>query len=198
MINKFKNTKAYMDNFSSELVKLLKIEIGRNRVRQYNRKNGSSTVNAPIDAVSKKDQTRSLRASLQSLVKERENSYSIKIEGNQYGLAVDKGRAPGRFPNIGDIADWIRNKPVSIRDIRTGKFKSRTDSNIKSLAYVIGRSISQKGIKPTNFISDAIEMSMGKLDKLGDAIGEDVMINVEDILLKAGYIKKGDNYIIEE
>lgn len=192
MINKFKNTKAYMDNFSSELVKLLKIEIGRNRVRQYNRKNGSSTVNAPIDA------TGSLRGSLQSLAKERENSYSIKIEGNQYGLAVDKGRAPGRFPNIGDIADWIRNKPISIRDIRTGKFKTKTDSSINSLAYVIGRSISQKGIKPTNFISDAIEMSMGKLDKLGDAIGEDVMINVEDILLKAGYIKKGDNYIIEE
>lgn len=35
---------------------------------------------------------------------------------------------------------------------------------------------------------------MAELNNLGDQVGKDVMLNVEDILIKAGYIKKGDNY----
>ena len=38
---------------------------------------------------------------------------------------------------------------------------------------------------------------MVKLNKLGEAVGQDVLLNVDDILLKAGYIKKGDSYIIK-
>ena len=38
---------------------------------------------------------------------------------------------------------------------------------------------------------------MDKLNKLGAAVSEDVSLNLDDILVKAGYVKKGENYIIE-
>jgi hypothetical protein len=38
---------------------------------------------------------------------------------------------------------------------------------------------------------------MVKLSKLGDAVSQDVLLNIEDILMQSGYIKKGDEYILK-
>ena len=191
MINKFKNTKSYLDNFSQELVKLLKIEIGRSRRRRSMNPRGKN-VTAPIDS------TGELKDSIKSISKEQPSKISYNIESLAYGLTVDKGRKAGKKPPpVKDIAQWIKAKPVKLRDAK-GKFVSMNDKKIKSLAGVIARSIGFYGTAPTNFISEALEASMGKLDTLGDSVGKDVMENVEDILLKTGYIKKGDNYEIRK
>lgn len=193
MINKFKNTKSYLDNFSQELVKLLKIEIGRSRKRRSMNPRGKN-ITAPI-STSRND---ALRKSIKSISEEQPDKISFNIESLGYGVTVDKGRKAGkRPPPVKDIAKWIKAKPVKLRDVK-GKFVSMNDKNIDGLAGVIARSIGFYGTSPTNFISEALEASMGKLDALGDSVGQDVMENVEDILVKAGYIKKGDNYEIRK
>lgn len=191
MINKFKNTKSYLDNFSQEIVKLLKIEIGRSRRRRSMNPRGKN-VTAPIDS------TGELKDSIKSISKEQPSKISYNIESLAYGLTVDKGRKAGKKPPpVKDIAQWIKAKPVKLRDAK-GKFVSMNDKKIESLAGVIARSIGFYGTAPTSFISEALEASMGKLNALGDSVGKDVMENVDDILLKIGYIKKGDNYEIRK
>lgn len=193
MINKFKNTKSYLENFSQEVAKLLKIEIGRSRKRRSMNPRGNN-ITAPINT-SKND---ALRKSIKSISEEQPNKISFNIESLGYGVTVDKGRKAGkRPPPVKDIAQWIKAKPVKLRDAK-GKFVSMSDKKIDGLAGVIARSIGFYGTAPTNFISEALEASMGKLDALGDSVGQDVMENVEDILVKAGYIKKGDNYEIRK
>ena len=187
MLNKFKNTKSYLDNYSKELVKLLKIEIGRNRTRSY--KSGRS-YNSPID------NTGSLRESIESLAKESANGFGFNIMANEYVLAVDKG-SKQKSPPIENIIDWIRSKPVRIRDSK-GRFVQATDYRVRGLAFVIARKIGRDGIEATGFIQDAINQSMDKLNKIGAAVAEDVSLNLDDILVKAGYVKKGENYIIKK
>ena len=194
MLNKFKNTKAYLDNYSKELVKLLKIEIGRNRTRSYS---SGRSYNSPID------NTGSLRESIESLAKESANGFGFNIMPNEYGLAVDKGTKQGQPPvykpttNIQDLMQWIRSKPVRIRDSK-GRFVQATDYRVRGLAFVIARKIGRDGIEATGFIQDAINQSMEKLNKLGEVVSQDVSLNLDDILIKSGYIKKGDNYILKQ
>lgn len=186
MLNKFKNTKAYLQNYSKELVKLLKIEIGRNRSRSY----ASGTYNSPIDA------SKRLKESIEAIAKEKDNGFSFNIMANDYAINVDQGRGQGKYPRIDKIIDWIHDKRIRIRDSK-GSFVKADDYQVRKLAHNISRKVAREGIKPTNFISDAIEDSMVKLNKLGEAVGQDVLLNVDDILLKAGYVKKGDEYVIK-
>ena len=189
MINKFKNTQLYITNFSEELAKLLKIEIGRNRRRTSTFGRNLST---PIDSTGR------LRKNTEpQQIDVEENKLSVNIESLRYADFVDKGRKKGqKIPPVKDILQWIKDKPVRLRDLK-GKIVKFDENKKRSLAYVIAKSISLYGIRPTNFISEAIDDAMKKLDTLTTPVAQDVMLNVEDILLKSGYIKKGDNFIIK-
>lgn len=187
MLNKFKNTQAYIKGYSDHLVKLLKIEIGRNRTRTYS----SGTYNSPIDTTGK------LRESIEALQKIGKDGFSSQIMMNEYGKIINDGRAAGSEPPHQDIVDWIEAKRIRIRDTK-GRFVSADDYQMAKLANNIRRSIGARGIKPIGFIDDAIEQSMEKLNRLGSAVGQDVMENLDDILVKAGYIKKGDKYTLED
>jgi len=190
VINNFKNTKSYLNNFSQEIVKLLKIEIGRSRKRRSMNPRGRNT-NSPIDASGQ------LRRNISIDTKEEDSKISFNIEALNYVTNVDEGRKAGQKPPpVRDIVKWIKQKPVRLRDTK-GKIVSRSDKKINNLAGVISRSIGFYGTAPTNFILEAMEASMGKLNALGDSVGKDVMENVDDIFIKSGYIKKGDNYQIK-
>jgi len=195
VINKFKNTKSYIDNFSDELVKLIKIEIGRNRTRTSKNPRSKITYQTPISA--KVDRVNNLLDKTQKLkIESTESQILSKIESLHYADYIDKGISQGKRPPSSEILKWIKNKPVRLRD-RLGKFVRLTDAKQKSLAFAISRSIGEFGIRPTNFISNAIDDAIKKLDTLTTPVSQDVMLNVEDILLKSGYIKKGDNFIIK-
>lgn len=187
MVVKFKNTKLYLYKYSKKLIKLLQIELGRNRNR---RTASGSSVSAPINSEGK------LSESLAVKLKETADRFSFDISGNSYGLNVNDGRKKGSAPPVSEIISWIKAKPVRLRDSK-GRFITRNDITINRIAHSISRSIELNGITATNFIDDAIEKSMEDLNTIGNAVGEDVMLNVDDILLKAGYIKKGENYTIK-
>ena len=184
---KLKNTKVYLRGYTDRLIKLLKREITRSRVRTY--KSGSS--NYPIN------DTGSLANSIKSLrVKNTNEGFSYGIEGNSYAIPLNEKKKRNKAPRIENIISWIQSKRITLTD--GGKPVSVNDlPKVKSIAFAISRSIGRDGVKETGFINSAIEKSKSDLNKLGSAIGKDILLNVDDILLKAGYIKKGENYIIE-
>ena len=187
MLNKFKNTQAYIKGYSEQLVKLLKIEIGRNRTRSYS----SGTYNSPINT------TGNLKDNIEALQKIGKDGFSSQIMMNEYGKIINDGRSAGSEPPYQDIVNWIKAKRIRIRDSK-GKFVTADQHRLTKLANNIRRKIGREGIKPVGFIDDAIEKSMEKLNRLGGAVGQDVMANLDDILVKAGYIKKGEKYTLKD
>lgn len=191
---KLRNTEAYMHGFSKRLIKLLKIEIEKNRTRNYN----GRTVSAPID------DTGSLKDSLQlAFTKSRLNksvsggSFNLSIKGNSYGEKLDEGGLVNA--KVSDIIKWIKRKPVKLTDAR-GRLVTADDYRINKLANNIVRKLNGNtgnGIKATNFIGDAIDIAMQQIATIADPVEKDIYLNLDEIFKRAGYTKKGDDYIIE-
>jgi len=78
------------------------------------------------------------------------NGFGIYM--NEYGVNVNQGRSAGKFPPVDKIKDWIIRKNIQPRT-----FESAKPSALSQLAYLIGRSIATKGIKPTRFIDIVID-----------------------------------------
>tara|TARA_B100000780_G_scaffold199841_1_gene141458 strand:- start:3163 stop:3696 length:534 start_codon:yes stop_codon:yes gene_type:complete len=99
-----------------------------------------------------------------------DNSFIIKFLMQEYGIYVDKGvkgktstypetvaslsdfqYGSGNFPKGGltkGIKEWVKEKRFQFRDKKTGRFMS-----YDSTAFMITRSIYNKGIKATEFLS---------------------------------------------
>lgn len=81
-----------------------------------------------------------------------------KLLGNDYIFFLDKGRAPGRFPPVENIRDWVR-----------AKIKP-AENTVNQFAFLVGRKISRegteiyknpsKGIGLDNIINEAIEQML--------------------------------------
>jgi len=61
------------------------------------------------------------------------------LKGADYSQYTEYGRRKGKFPNVGAIQEWIRAKHI----------KPKGNITEKSLAYLIGRKIAQKGVAPS-------------------------------------------------
>jgi hypothetical protein len=195
---KLRNTENYMVGFSKRLIKLLKIEIGRNRQRRYAPTKAfpnGRTINEPIDSTG--SLANSLKAQMTKVGLNKSisgGSFSLGVTGNSYGEKVDEGTK--QVPDVDELVDWIKSKPVRLRDAR-GKFITRSDAAIRTIAGLIRRKIRTYGSEPTNFIGDAIEIAMQQINSIAEPIEKDIYLNLDEIFKRAGYTKKGDDYIIE-
>ena len=96
---------------------------------------------------------------------------------------VEEGRLPGKMPPSSAIAKWIKDKPIKLRDSKTGRFKSKTKANINSAAFGIAMSIKTYGIKPTYFFRDAFKMHRKRLaPEIIKAYGTDSAKMLKNIL----------------
>lgn len=91
------------------------------------------------------------------------NVDGFTISMNDYGSFVSQGRSSGKFPNLYNIQNWITKKGIKAkqRTIESNKDKIPT---LRQLAFLIGRSIRDKGIEPIRFLDiiDKIEPKMTK------------------------------------
>lgn len=88
----------------------------------------------------------------------------------------------------GVVEHWIDTKPIRLRDIKTNKFVSPTEQAKKQAAFLIGRSIAQKGISPRGYFKSAIEETKKRfVIDLANGMVKDTFKNFEDIL------KNGNN-----
>jgi len=100
----------------------------------------------------------------------------LGFKAADYFRYVEEGRKPGKMPPVSAIAKWIRIKPIKLRDMGytkkdgtkvkgTGRFKSKTDTNINSAAYAIAKHIGAYGVEPTWFFRDAFKMHYKRINK---------------------------------
>jgi 5-enolpyruvylshikimate-3-phosphate synthase len=108
----------------------------------------------------------------------------VKGSGGFKGSGKMRGQgSPFRFrkKNIarGVVAKWIKNKPLKLRGAK-GKFIEKTQANIKSAAFVIGRAIAQRGLTRTQFFSRPFTEQFNKqTDAILEAFGNDVEKQLE-------------------
>ncbi len=125
----------------------------------------------------KKNVTKGLYESLNGNVKAMQNSFSMEFEMSDYGNFQDKGvkgktsstKAPNSPYKFGTgsgekggltkgIQQWVAKKGIQFNDKKTGRFLS-----YNSTAFLITRSIYNKGIKPSLFFTRPFELAYKKL-----------------------------------
>ena len=78
-------------------------------------------------------------------------------------------------PPSGPIMEWMRAKPVRLRDA-SGKFVKQTESRLKSAAFLIARSIKRKGIVGLRYYTVALETIVPQYrEELGEALAQDLV-----------------------
>lgn len=164
-----KNTEAYLNNFAQRVLQQAQLELGAYRTENGKRR--------------RTDSTGTLRNSLPGSysLKLMPNSMSLKFfEENQawktYGYVVDKGRNPGSMPPPDAIKKWIRQKPLRLRDLKTGSFIKMTEKKVDSVAFAIAKKMKEKGTKPTYFFTTPFRLAFETLPvELGQAYALDVV-----------------------
>jgi hypothetical protein len=78
-------------------------------------------------------------------------------QAGKYADVIEFGRTPGaKMPPVKAIEAWIRLKPLKLRN-RQGEFIKSTESNIKSAAFAIAKSIGKNGIEGINYYQEAVD-----------------------------------------
>lgn len=112
----------------------------------------------------------------------------VKGSGGFKGSGKMRGQgSPFNFTkkNIkrGVVLGWIRNKPIKLRDKKTGRFIEKNKSNLKTAAFLIGRAIAQRGLTRTLFFTKAFDKEIVKSkEKIGEAFAEDLETQLEKLL----------------
>ena len=128
---------------------------------------------------SDKNSSGSLSKSLDSDVKISKNSFQLTFMMEDYGIFQDKGvkgknssaKAPnspfkfgsgtGRKGGLTEgINKWVKRKRFQFKDRKSGKFLS-----YDSTAFLISRSIYQKGIAPSLFFTKPFEKAFKNINK---------------------------------
>jgi len=98
------------------------------------------------------------------------NRDGFGIYMNEYGVNVNYGRKPGKFPPPLKIAEWINKHNIKPKELRSGKIPT-----LKQQIFLVGQSIATKGIQPTRFIDIVIDKFEPRITKdLLDAYGKDL------------------------
>tara|TARA_R110000787_G_C13201253_1_gene424058 strand:- start:25 stop:570 length:546 start_codon:yes stop_codon:yes gene_type:complete len=90
----------------------------------------------------------------------------------KFGKSAGKGKTEGGLSD--SIQQWVKSKRFQFRDKKSGKFMS-----YQTTAFLISRSIYNKGLKPSLFFTKPFERAFRKLpEQLIEAYG----LDVEDFL----------------
>lgn len=118
-----------------------------------------------------KNATSKLSKTAKYVVKSGHTYIFVALNLEHYWKYVEYGRAKGKkFPPLDAIEKWIDAKPVVPRPDKEGRLPTT-----RQLAYLIGRKIAKKGIKPTNIFADSVDaVYMQMSDALEEAITADV------------------------
>lgn len=125
-----------------------------------------------------KNASRKLTDTIKSNVVVGDQAYEVSLTLQEYWKYIESGRAPGKFPPVKALLDWISVKPIIPRPDADGRIPTP-----KQLSFLIGRKIKEEGIKPF----PALETTKEELDKiyhekLSAALGHDVTYYIRKII----------------
>jgi hypothetical protein len=144
------------------------------------RKVGRNFTNAVASGTLEK----SLKYRLKIKGKEINVSVYAKGKASKYFLAREEGRRAGaKPPPVSAILDWMRIKPIKLRDKETGKFKRPTEELKKQVAFLIARKIGKEGIKGWKAFDYAYENIWDEYEaKIVEAYGKDFNATIDNEL----------------
>lgn len=110
-------------------------------------------------------------------------SIYAKGKASNYFLARENGRKPGKQPPIDAILDWLRIKPIKLRDKQSGKFQKPTEALKRQVAFLIARKIGKQGIKGWKAFDYALDNIWDEYEaKVVAAYGKDFSASIENQL----------------
>ena len=180
---RLKNTKAYISSFMKDTLRYYR-DFVKNKSIQ--RSYGNYVLNA----------TGNLTGSFKVVEQDKgKESSTSTLSAAKYIEELDKGRKAGAV-NIDALIEWINRKPVTIDSSRVKGINR--EQQVRSLAHMISNSKKIKPTKGLNFLQEMYENRYSEILKgiVDPAVG-DVELNIDQILLSAGYKKKGNQYTIE-
>lgn len=189
MTIRLRNTKKYLAEYSKNLLKLAKLEIEKtDRTRSYK----SGNITGPINA------SGSLKDSLEIRgAKTTDVVYNYSILGNEYGEAVDEGTSSST-PPVSKLINWLVSKNKTLLDSKQRTVDLSDIKKVRRIAFAIQKSLSIRGIQKTGFLTNLVKEEFKQLNDIYKPVVQDIEVDIDNILLKAGYKKTGkETYVIE-
>lgn len=148
----FENLKKELESFGDEYIKELTIQL------------------IQLDKVA----TGSLLRSLDfEIIEKVEGQFEVIIKALDYLKFIDEGRRPGKQPPLNPILSWVKTRNI--------RFKNKNGQGFlknEQTAFIIRRSIGQKGIKKT----DVLKKTLGNVLNLKNKILKSGMIDIEKLV----------------
>lgn len=107
--------------------------------------------------------------SVRHIVEVNDTTIELSLSLEEYWKWVEEGRAPGKFPPLNKIEDWIRIKPIAPYPDAKGKVPSN-----EQLAFLIGRKIARKGTEGKHLLDNALENTQDWMELIDEAISKDI------------------------
>jgi hypothetical protein len=190
---KAQNTEIALRNFAERVVKATKLNLGATHTIKGN---DGKMRRRRIDA------SGALRNNFGYELNVGQRSFSLAFispeyqeygKFQDYGVSGTRNKVPNPIANnsfsfksesVGkamqeSILSWMKNKPVRLRDVGTGKFKGGGEAQKNSVAYLIARSIKRRGIAQTLFFYRPFQMNFDLLPK---EISEAYALDIDDFL----------------
>ena len=108
---------------------------------------------------------------------------SGKMRGQGSPFRFGSGKSKGNWQSFKTkIKKWIQNKPIKLRGSK-GRFISKTESNINSVAFLIQRAIYQRGLERTQFFSKPFTQQFNKqAEKITESFADDLLSQIDEKL----------------
>lgn len=112
------------------------------------------------------------------------DDFMVTVNLEEYWKFIEKGRRAGaKMPPVSAIEKWITVRRILPKPM-TLKNGKQVVPSVKSLAYVISRSIAKKGVKARPFMAKSIEEATKLFkDKLMVTLKDDILSHCESINL---------------
>ena len=103
------------------------------------------------------------------------NRDGFVISMNEYAVNINQGRSAGKLPNMYKIQEWVSDNKTILG------VKDATPSKIKKVAFAIGKTIQERGIRPYRFIDIVIDKFEAKLTTdLVDAYRREIQERIDE------------------
>jgi hypothetical protein len=190
-----KNTERVLRQFAERVIKAAKLNLGATRTITYNdgkkkrrRQVSSGKLKDSLDFSIETKQNRNTKGQFQSGF-----NFNLSFLMEDYGKFIDEGvsgtkyKVPNgsrfgfdtKMPPKGSIRTWMAQKKVKARDLKTNSFVKQTEANLNSAAFLISRSIKQRGIPKSEFFQAPFALEYSKLpQEVLEALNNDL----DDIL----------------
>lgn len=189
---RFKNTEAYLTNYTKKMIVLTRQEMLNPQERKYRSKLfGNRTINSPLNSSGSLRNSLRLKKVIKNTVNEKgfKATQSFRVMGNAYGEILDEGGDPSKV-NVSEQAleKWITTKPITLE-----KIKDKTKA-----AQYMKRKIDRYGIQGTGFLQKIVDKQFNSVLGVIPSLVKDIELNLEDMFVALGWDKQGQDTFVRK